>query len=240
MQKQIIRLGKSLVKELRLEPGVDTMARWMAHYIAEKMVIAKKSKGKDKSQAEQECFDAILRLWQHRSHMPEGHRPLENFELIFQALPRLNPDNSLPYFFSKPDLASDKSKKANKKSKNVQGWLDVALGIDKTARVWLEYVFRQAALNAVDAKTLSWLVDAEGLPESKDISIVVHLLRGKYTDENEDPIEKARQIRKEELEARIKQLDGFNNFNEMVRAALESELKTISDAGTLAQGIRKK
>jgi hypothetical protein len=35
--EKIIDLGKMLVKELGLEPGGDTLARWMAHYLAEKI-----------------------------------------------------------------------------------------------------------------------------------------------------------------------------------------------------------
>jgi len=45
MQKRIINLGKALVEELGLDTGVDTLARWMAHYIAEQMEIAKNAKG---------------------------------------------------------------------------------------------------------------------------------------------------------------------------------------------------
>ena len=40
IQKRIINLGKALVEEIGLDPGVDTLARWMAHYIAEQMEIA--------------------------------------------------------------------------------------------------------------------------------------------------------------------------------------------------------
>lgn len=32
-----INLGKLLINELQLEPSVDTLGRWMAHYLAIKM-----------------------------------------------------------------------------------------------------------------------------------------------------------------------------------------------------------
>ena len=35
IQERAISLGKALVQELELEPGVDTLSRWMAHYVAE-------------------------------------------------------------------------------------------------------------------------------------------------------------------------------------------------------------
>ena len=36
-QKAILELGKLFVKELDLEKSVDTLSRWMAHYVAEKI-----------------------------------------------------------------------------------------------------------------------------------------------------------------------------------------------------------
>ena len=35
MPKDVLDLGRALVEELGLDPGVDTLSRWMAHYIAE-------------------------------------------------------------------------------------------------------------------------------------------------------------------------------------------------------------
>lgn len=32
--ESVIALGKRLVEELGMEPGVDTLGRWMAHYVA--------------------------------------------------------------------------------------------------------------------------------------------------------------------------------------------------------------
>ena len=228
IRKRIIKLGKALVKELGLDPGVDTLSRWMAHYIAEQIATAKKAKGEAKIKAERQCFETILMLWQHREAMPDGRRPLEKFEPIFNALPRLDPTNPLPFFYSRPEFDEKKTKKMTKKEKITKGWLDSARQIDKTARVWLEFIFRQAALSATDEKTLSWLENADSLPDSKDVSIVVRLLRGKLTGEDEDPIEQSRQSRREELEARIEQLHAFDKFNQVIRAIFQAELEVIN------------
>lgn len=48
IQKRTMNLGKALVKELNLDPGVDTTARWMAHYIAEQIERAENSTGAEK------------------------------------------------------------------------------------------------------------------------------------------------------------------------------------------------
>ena len=44
------------MKELKLEPGVDTFSRWMSHYLAEKISVAEQSEGGEKEAAEKECF----------------------------------------------------------------------------------------------------------------------------------------------------------------------------------------
>ncbi|WP_443661983.1 hypothetical protein [Clostridium sp.] len=82
MQKRIINLGKALVEELGLDTGVDTLARWMAHYIAEQMGIAKDAKETEKVKAERRCFETILMLWQHQSFISNGRRPFDSQELM--------------------------------------------------------------------------------------------------------------------------------------------------------------
>ena len=62
-QKKAINLGKLLVNELGLESSNDTLSRWMAHYISEKMLLAEKlPEGEEKNKAEKDCFETILKL----------------------------------------------------------------------------------------------------------------------------------------------------------------------------------
>ena len=42
------RLGKKLIDELGLDQSVDTLGRWMAHYIAEKMEDAQAAIGESR------------------------------------------------------------------------------------------------------------------------------------------------------------------------------------------------
>ncbi len=82
-QKQILNLGKVLVNELQLEPGTDTLSKWMAHYVAEKITLAEKMpQGQERIETEKECFETILKLWKHRWSLPSGKWPLETFEPI--------------------------------------------------------------------------------------------------------------------------------------------------------------
>lgn len=100
LQQKVLNLGKLFVKELKLEPGVDTFSRWMAHYLAEKISFAERSEGKEKEMAEKECFDVILKLWEHRHSLPSGRRPFQSFEPILDTLSQLNPDTEEPYFYN--------------------------------------------------------------------------------------------------------------------------------------------
>jgi hypothetical protein len=201
IQKHIINLGEALVEELGSGPRVDTLARWMAHYIAEQMETARNAMGDDKFEAEQRCFEIILKLWQHRSSLPNGRRPFESFEPVFRALARLDPENPIPYFYSNPNLRSSEPDDFGEDSDEVQQWLDIAQGIDQAARVWLESVFHQAALSARDEKTIAWLENAVGLPRDDDISVIVRLIHAEPEDESEETAERERQAKQEKLES---------------------------------------
>jgi len=207
IRKRIINLGKALVEELGLDPGVDTFARWMAHYIAEQMTIAENATGDDKFEAEQHCVETILKLWQHRSFLPNDRRPFESFEPVFRALARLDPENSAPYFYPNSNSRSSESDNYGEDEDRVQQWLEVAQGIDQAARICLEYVFHQAALNATDEKTITWLENAIGLPSGDDISIIVSLIRTAPENESSETADLEQQAKQEKLKLRIKQLE---------------------------------
>ena len=228
IQKQAINLGKTLVEELGLDPGVDTLARWMAHYISEQIAIAEIATGDAKTEAEQRCFETILKLWQHRSSLPTGHRPFESFEPIFRALERLDPENPKPYFYSYQDSRSSDLDESAENIDEIKKWLDIAKGIDQVARIWLEYVFGQAAMNATDEKTIKWLENAVRLTERDDISIIVYLTELGTDKENVGTVEQERRAKEKKLKSRIEMLDAFNGFNKIMRKALVSELRTIT------------
>ena len=102
MLQRAISLGNEIVKELKLEPGGNTLSRWMAHYIAEKIAASENMEGAEKSDAELKCFETILSLWQHLSAFPDGRRPFESFEPIFRALGCLDPESTDPFYFQPP------------------------------------------------------------------------------------------------------------------------------------------
>jgi len=93
-------------------------------------------------------------------------------------------------------------------------------------RVWLEYIFQQAALNATDEKTIAWLENAVGLPASDDISIIVRLIGDDPENESKETIEQEQQAKQEKLKSRIKQLDIFIEFSQVLHSAASSRNQT--------------
>jgi hypothetical protein len=71
-----VTLGKQIVNELGLDNSVDTLARWMAHRVAELIERAEHtSTDEERDLARRECSDLIIRLWERRTQWPYG-RPL--------------------------------------------------------------------------------------------------------------------------------------------------------------------
>ena len=229
MQRRIINLGKALVEELGLNPGVDTLARWMAHYIAEQMTIAENAMGDDKIWAEQHCFETILKLWEHRSSLPNGRRPFESFEPIFQALERLDPENKQPYYFNNIMENSSEPDKIYKVPANVKQWLDVASGIDRVVRIWLDYVFKQAALCATDEHTIEWLKNHVYLEEFDDASTIIRLIPYNFLNSDEVSPKTFQQKRTKMINDRIQDIEAFSDFNQKLLSILRKELEDISE-----------
>ncbi len=218
IQKRIMNLGKALVKELNLENSVDTLARWMAHYIAEQIEAAEHSIGIEKKEFEERCFETILKLWKHRSHMPKGVRPFENFEPILRVLKRLDPENERYFFFE------DRYKESEDIPYEVQKWLDVANEIDETARVWLRYVFEQAVKSASDEKTFAWLKNSVDIEDSEEILIINDLLYDSEIQKNEEEL---KQMKKEKIISSINKLERFTELNEFLLLEYRQTLDKI-------------
>jgi hypothetical protein len=95
----VLALGKKLVAELGLDQSVDTLSRWMAHYIAELMHAAETAEDAKRQELTSRCCVAILDLWRHRRELPDGKRPFEDIEPILRALQSLDPEDTTPRYF---------------------------------------------------------------------------------------------------------------------------------------------
>ena len=135
-QDQIIYLGKLLVKELGLENSVDTLSRWMAHFLAEKISLVERlPESIEKENAQKECFEIILKLWESRWELPSGRRLLENFRPILNVLEKINPENREPFFYRQASRVVETDKVSN--IDEINKYIETIEQIDKVTRIWM-------------------------------------------------------------------------------------------------------
>jgi hypothetical protein len=215
-----LALGRKLVDELGLEPSVDTLGRWMAHYIADLIAKAESAPEEEKSASKKACFDAILALWKHRAELPNGKRPFEDLEPIIRAIESLDPDDNTPRYFR----SIQSPQRQNKEKSEVDQWLDMVRGLDFSAKSLIGYCLGEAARAAVD-KSQEWVKLAEAAAmEDGGAEIVIRFLSsnadlGNRPDAN---IEIGRQ-----LQDRIKRLEGFTKLAEAVLDDLRARRKAL-------------
>lgn len=85
-EEEILKLGKKLIAELDLVYTVNTLARWMGHYLAELMNnIDKCESEQEKSKLQKECCDVILEIWEKRERIPI-EKPTEKLKPVIDVL----------------------------------------------------------------------------------------------------------------------------------------------------------
>lgn len=213
-------MGRLLVKKLGNEPHSDLLTRWIAHHIGRQITIAKSAKGKDKTLAEERCFDAILKLWKHRAFFPRGKKPFENFEGIYEVLQRLNPQNQTPFY--PIHLNEDESESQSKETKE---WLKNALGVDRAARAMILYSLEQAAKGTDNAENSAWFKEALSLLDHRELSILVQFYETGEKPGEADPEHVLRKKFEEATKAKIEGLDAFISASKEIRETLERDLK---------------
>jgi len=98
--KDVLGLGRHLVRELGFEEGVDTLGRWMAHHLAELIDNAENGvTPAERSKARMSATETILKIWEHRASLPRKAYPLAPYEELLKLLDRLRPgDDPFRYF----------------------------------------------------------------------------------------------------------------------------------------------
>jgi hypothetical protein len=210
----ITELGKKLVAELRLDDSNDTLSRWVAHYVAEKMDAAALETGELRKTAERECFEAILSLWEHRRVFPDRRRPFKDFENLFSTLSTLDVQGrSFRYFRENPE--------ADELGGEPLKWLRAAEGVDDAARALIRFFLAAACEGAVD-NGREWVTLAKGLdgPLGFDVRIV-HQIVDDVDGLVKDPIDPEN----EEVKAMIARLDRLAKTARAIAAHLKKRLK---------------
>lgn len=99
-EEEIIKLGKKLVEELKLDNSVNTLGRWMSHYVSELIYNAENSESEEKKKKlKKECCGIIIKLWKNKEHMPNINLPLSNLQPALKVLDALKKrDDSYQYW----------------------------------------------------------------------------------------------------------------------------------------------
>jgi len=223
--QKIIDLGKSIVKELGLDPGVDTLSKWMAHYVAEKMELAKKLTGSKKTKAEKECFEIILKLWEARYAVPTLKSYLDDFKPFFETLEKLSYKKTS--FFYSPEVHFDIQEECkegeNAKAKNI---LDNALLIDKIARSIISELLSQTVSQiTLSGEKSEYLKNAIDLIDYQDRRIITFTTDyKKYLESQEDD---GSNERIDELKIKLRKLEEFDLIKKALVDKFNAELNEL-------------
>lgn len=207
----VVALGKRLVSELNLQDSVDTLGRWMAHYIAEVMLEAEAANGDDRLAKQGRARDAILALWAHRFELPNGKRPFSEFEPILRSLASLDPESESSRYFSKFRGPDDESNE----SKETQEWIELASAIDYSSKILIDYCLSSAA-DAALHKSKEWvkLAKEAGIDDSFEF-IAIRFIKDQSDLMNETDLNShQRRVltdRKKKLEAFLSSASAFAN-----------------------------
>ena len=211
---EILTLGKKIVEELDLNGSVDTLGRWMVHYISELIYDVENANAEDKNQKRQVCAEAIINLWHHRQKLPNGSYPFERIEPVLRTLENLDPDNDTPRYFR----VVRESAVTEDNSQSTQSWFDIIDGLDFTAKMLIRYCLSQA-IESSSNKLKKWVSLAEqaGLDDEEDVQVIRFILSADESSDEKEPEE----IDKEKNQKRLKKLEAFLQLGN----ELASELK---------------
>lgn len=219
-----IELGKRLTKELGIDQSVDTLGRWMAHYIAELIEDARTASVEERPEKMRACCEAILNLWKHRQNLPDSGRPFQDLDAMLRTLASLDPENDTPrYFPSARTAASDP-----KESDQTRSWLHLIEDLDHSARILIRYCLSQAAQNAID-KSAQWvsLAEAAGADEGIELPLVRIINQEGAILREFDHAE----AEKNRLAKRVERLDTFSKLAKFVASDLRKQVHSVQASG---------
>lgn len=220
MSAATLALGEKLVAELKLIESTDTLARWMAHYVAELMVRAEHAPLPKREEAQQSCACAILDLWEQTRSFPAKRTAFDSIDRVIECIDSLHPDGG-PHYRNNLWRALDA--RANDGDMEVENLLATALGIDGAARNLIHHILAHAS-RAAGRDSAEWLELAQNLDEEDPLTE----LRIRIVRAGRDEAE-IKNHRIEQLEKRIAQLEHFSVAAQALKTSLVESLTAAKD-----------
>ena len=101
--KDVLALGRVIVRQLELQDRGTVLERWVAHHLAEVIAEASRAVGPAKKASEAQAVDLVLKLWAHRRALPESVDPLGGYRKAVQVLGLLMPEANPWAHYHRPD-----------------------------------------------------------------------------------------------------------------------------------------
>lgn len=217
--RAVIELGKRLVEQLDAED--DLLASWMAHDIAQRIQAAEEATFEAKAAAQDSCARAVLELWRHRNALPGRLRPFGELEPVLRALASLDV-NREDYRYYPQALREAATEEADEDTKQ---WIELAFGIDYTARLLIQFALRTAAQrSASEAQSWVELARKAGADEGVEGPFVKFVLRGNDPDEPDK--------RTDAISDKLIRMEAFAGLATALMTDLRSQLGTQEDKGS--------
>lgn len=218
--KAVLALGKKLVTELELGDSVDTLGRWMSHYLAELMHEAEVAAGEDRIIKQAQVRDSVLALWAHRFELPSGKRPFGEFEPILRALANLDPESGTTRYFSADRAPSTESNEAQE----TRQWIELARALDHVSKILINHCLISAADSALD-KSQEWvkLASEADVGDSFELRVIRFISNQHDLMEEADPDAHQRRI----LSDRLKKLEEFVSLASVLADDIKARLNAL-------------
>ncbi|OLP44445.1 hypothetical protein BJF95_07915 [Rhizobium oryziradicis] len=212
---------------MNVDGSADTLGRWMAHYIAELIDVAERTAGPEKPAAQDRCFSAILELWSHRAEFPKGMRPHQELEPVLRVLESLDTAAEYPRYYPSAQPSENDTLSAE-----VEKWLDLARGLDYSAKLLIRHCLSQAADLATD-KSKEWVRLAEAAGANSGVSEI--FIRFISEPEDLDDEVKANNATRKDLEDRLQRLRAFQGLAEGLDKHFQARLDKLPKTNDVSE-----
>ncbi len=199
-EEEILKLGKKLMAELELVYTVNTLARWLGHYLAELINNIDKSESEEeKGKLQKECCDVILEIWEKRERIPI-EKPTEKLKPIIDVLSILK-KNKHP--FIRHRFLGNNSGLRNKNS----SWLSFLEIVKNNS----ERIYRKSLISMISEELLEkdkeWIEEHSSFLSDDEKSVVEYLdsIKEITISFHDDP--EAEATEKEKVENLFKELE---------------------------------
>jgi hypothetical protein len=219
----MIALGKRLAAQL--DDDDDIAANWLAHLLAERLTAVETAPDAEaKAVAEAGCTGLIMELWRQQAAFPNHKRPFRDLDVVLRTIESLDTDNPASRYYPSPfrSAGGDAVPEAPRQ------WLELALGVDATARQLIRAALGMA-VGAMGDEMQDWvaLARAASADDPAEARVIRFVLDGGEQDDLD--------VVREQRQRQLGRLEEFIALAQLLAKDLAAKLDE-ADAGAAKQG----